>query len=59
MTLTMTDLLGHELKSIALGSFSDGEHTAVLSRDGLAAGTYIITLESSNGEKLTSRLIIQ
>ncbi|HET9136327.1 MAG TPA: S8 family serine peptidase [Candidatus Kapabacteria bacterium] len=59
VTLTVTDLLGHQLKSLDLGSFAAGEHTAALSRNGLAAGTYIVTLVSSNGEKLTSRLIIQ
>ncbi len=59
VTVTVSDLLGRPMRSNALGSFSVGEHSATLSRDGLAAGTYIVTLESSKGEILTSRLIIQ
>lgn len=59
VTLTVSDLLGRQVKSIALGSFFIGDNSVTLSRDGLAAGTYIVTLESSKGEILTSRLIIQ
>jgi hypothetical protein len=55
--ISLLDMTGKQIKEIASGTFSEGDHSAMLSTNGIASGTYIYVLES-DGVRLSQSMVI-
>jgi hypothetical protein len=55
--ITLHDVVGHEIRTIANQMFSEGHHTVELNTEGLASGTYLYAL-TSNGATLTQKVVV-
>ncbi len=57
VTLKVYDLTGREIKTIYSGSLHEGQHILQLNGDGLAEGTYLITLITD--KKVSSKRVVK
>jgi len=57
IVLSISDLTGHQIKTITSGNVSSGDHTVQFDASELSSGTYIITLESSS-VKLARQIVV-
>ena len=57
VTLTLHDLLGRRLRTLADGPFAAGEHRVRLAADGLPAGVYLARL-AAGGDAQTLRVVV-
>lgn len=55
--LTLHDMMGREIRTIANDHFSAGKHTVTLSTTGLEAGTYFYAL-TSDGQFISDKLVV-
>lgn len=58
VTLIVYDVLGREVASLVNGVQSAGKHSATFNADNLASGVYIYSLTTSDGFKLTKKMIL-
>ncbi|MEO6830878.1 MAG: T9SS type A sorting domain-containing protein [Chitinophagaceae bacterium] len=58
VVITIYDNNGRTIRVMDLGNNTIGEHTAVITADGLAAGNYVYTLESSEGDIIASQMTV-
>jgi hypothetical protein len=56
--LTVYDLSGREVATLASGDLKSGNHTAVWSAEGLTSGIYLARLSTSNGEVAQRKLVL-
>jgi len=59
ITLWLYDSMGRRVKGIALGDRIPGYHEYILQRDGLENGLYFFRLESSEGEIVPGKVMVQ
>ncbi len=57
IVLSISDLTGHQIKTITSGNVSSGDHTVQFDASELSSGTYIITLESGS-VKLARQIVV-
>ncbi len=59
LELHVFDRAGREVHTSNLGKLGSGEHSASLATQELPSGTYFVRVLGSNGEQVTSRLVIE
>ncbi|HEY9166542.1 MAG TPA: T9SS type A sorting domain-containing protein [Candidatus Kryptonia bacterium] len=58
VTLKVYDILGREVTTLVNGRLTAGEHSATFNASNLASGVYIYSLVTSDGFKITKKMIL-
>ncbi len=56
---SISDMLGRTVRSFDAGTYDQGENRFELPMDGLSSGVYVVKLESTSGEQIVTRMIVE
>ena len=59
ITLTLYDILGQELRTLASGNYQAGTHSVSFDASGLASGTYLYKLQTENSVDIKKMTLIK